>query len=290
MSNIIPKIAAIHDMSGFGRCSLTVIIPVLSSLGIQVCPLPTAILSTHSGGFGKFFLHDLTGSMEEYANHWKSIGLEFDCVYTGFLGSAQQIDMTAKFIDDFRRTQNQLVVVDPVMADHGKLYKTYTLEMQKKMKLLVEKADIITPNMTEACFLLEEPFINGSIDNQEIKRILKKLSDFGPDIVVITSVKGYNGSFYNIGYKRSDDTFWKVDYEQIPSQYPGTGDIFTSVFTGCLLNGDNLPVAMDKATQFLSHAVRMTYECKTSEREGVLLEKALGRLMDNTINNTYTSI
>lgn len=275
--NVVPKVAAIHDLSGYGRCSLTVIIPVLSAMGVQVCPLPTAVLSTHTDGYKDFFFHDFTDSMQHIADHWQKENIEFDCLYSGFLGSARQIEIVSDFFDSFRTKGKTLVVVDPVMGDHGKLYKTYTGEMQSKMRLLVEKADIITPNLTEACFLLGDTYTGEPMDAARIEGYLKKLSDMGPESVVITSMYTDDGCFANVGYNRLQDTYWKVAYNCIPVQYPGTGDTFTSVLTGSLLTGASLPAAIDKATGFVYSAIQTTYEHKTPPREGILLEKVLNR-------------
>lgn len=288
--NIIPRVAAIHDLSGFGRCSLTVIIPVLSTMGIQVCPVPTAILSTHSGGFGNFSFTDLTDNINDYISHWKSIDIKFDCIYSGFLGSEKQIDIVGNFFRDFKLKSNPLIVVDPVMADHGKLYSTYTIEMKEKMELLVREADIITPNLTETYFLLNEPYHEGAIDEKEMKRILKKLSQMGPDKVVITGVIEKCNYRCNIGYDKNTDKYWKVKYKQIPVDYPGTGDIFASVLVGGFITGDTLPMSIDRATQFLYTVIEETYKCKTPNREGVLLEKVLGLLNNRNIKCSYEVI
>ncbi|MCX7842134.1 MAG: pyridoxamine kinase [Clostridia bacterium] len=278
MDKIIPRVAAVHDISGFGRCSLTVIIPVLSSMGIQVCPLPTAILSTHTDGYKNFFFHDFTCGMRGIAEHWKSEGIEFDCLYSGFLGSAKQIAIVSDIIHEFKSRSGTLAVVDPVMGDHGKLYKTYTREMQDKMRLLVEKADIITPNLTEACFLLGEAYTGEPLDAEVVKSYLKRLSDMGPESVVITSTLLENSCYANAAYNRRLDTYWKISYSCIPKQYPGTGDTFTSVLVGGLLAGDSLAAAVHRATGFVEMAIRETFECGTPEREGILLEKVLGWL------------
>ena len=151
-----PRVTAIHDMSGFGRCSLTVALPILSAMGVQCCPLPTAFLSTHTGGFEGFTFLDMTDEMPKIARHWKSLGLRFDAVYSGFLGSARQIGMVADFIRDFRG--DGVVVVDPVMGDGGAVYRTYTPEMCAGTARLAEQADVITPNLTEAALLLGIPY------------------------------------------------------------------------------------------------------------------------------------
>lgn len=290
MKNIVPRVAAIHDISGFGRCALTVIMPVLSTMGMQVCPVPTAVLSTHTGGFSDFSFHDLTDTMTGYIDHWKRLDLKFDCIYSGFLGSEHQIDIVKDFIRDFKTKENQLLVVDPVMADDGELYETYTPAMKKKMAFLVQKADIITPNLTEAYFLLEEDYVENPMNENAMKAMLKRLSDMGPKIVVITGIPGQDGRHYNIGYDKAADICWKVGYESIPVNYPGTGDIFTSVLIGGLLKGDNLPMAIDRATQFVSLAVRITYGYRTPERDGVILEKVLGWLNNEMMHCSYEVI
>lgn len=155
MTNPIPRVLAIHDLSGFGRCSLTVILPVLSALGVQVCPLPTAVLSTHTGGFAEVAMRDLTDFLAESLSRYQELKLDFDCVYSGFLGSEDQIDICA---DCLSRYPDALKVVDPVMGDHGKPYRTYTPAMQRRMGELARHADLITPNLTEACMLLGQPY------------------------------------------------------------------------------------------------------------------------------------
>jgi pyridoxine kinase len=173
------------------------------------------------------------------------------------------------------------------MGDNGKLYTTYTTEMKDKMHLLVEKADVITPNMTEACFLLGEDYTNEPMDTALIKEYLKRLSEQGPEMVVITGVEAENGCHLNVGYTRYQDTYWRVPYDCIPAQYPGTGDTFASVLTGGSLRGDSLPIAIERATQFVSMAIRVTYGYRTPEREGIMLEKVLGLLKSELIYSGY---
>jgi len=288
MKNVIPRVAAIHDMSGFGRCALTVIIPVLSTLGIQVCPMPTAIMSTHTGGFSDISFTDLTDSMDAYMNHWKKLNLRFDGIYSGFLGSADQIRIVSNFIDAFDNGDT-LVVVDPVMGDDGVLYKTYNNEMQKKMRQLVSKAHIITPNMTEAAFLLENEYSEKPLAIEKAKSMLKDLSLMGPDTAVITGVMIEGKGYCNVGYSKKDDVFWLVKANLIPAHYPGTGDIYASVLTGDIIKGKTLPVAMAKATQFIYEAAKVTYSYSLPEREGVLLEKVLP-LLNNEDSGSYEKL
>jgi len=275
MCNIIPRVAAIHDLSGFGRCSLTVIIPVLSTMGIQVCPLPTAVLSTHTGGFENFYFNDLTDEMDAYAKHWKELDLQFDCIYTGYLGSIKQVDIVLNIIKLLKSVEKQLIVVDPVMGDDGELYSTFTVDMQHKMRELVHIGNIITPNLTEAAFLLNKPYPTEPLDLKEIKYYLRALSELGPDKVVITSVKTVNGQHCNAGYTKSTDTYFIVPYTPVPASYPGTGDIFASVLTGCLLKHDTLTNAVISASNFAAMASAETYKYRTTVREGVLLETVL---------------
>lgn len=271
------KVAAIHDLSGIGRCSLSVILPTLSAQGIQVCPVPTAILSAHTGGFGDVVLRDLTDYISPALEHYKHLGWEFDCVYSGFLASTEQIDHCLEFFECYK---NSLKVVDPVMADHGKPYKTCGAELRSRMGELAAVADVITPNITEAAMLLGENPVQPDVSMHKIKSFLVRLSEIGPKIVVITSVFS-DGKAYNVGYDRDHSKFWKVPYNVVNASYPGTGDVFASVLTGSLLRGDSLPIAMNRATAFLELAIKTTYSYSTDPREGIMLESCLDFLISN---------
>ncbi|KAJ48800.1 pyridoxine kinase [Clostridium tetanomorphum] len=286
----VKRVAAIHDLSGFGRASLTAIIPIISSMGIQVCPVPTAILSTHTGGFNDYSFVDLTDSMEDYINHWYKVGIDFDCIYSGFLGSVKQINIVSKFIDLFRK-DNTLVVVDPVMGDNGKLYSTMSIDMVENMRKLINKANIITPNFTEAAYLLGEE-CDENISQSNIKDWLIRLSNMGPDTVIITSVPDFqkDNSANVIAYNKEDNIFWKVSCKHIPAFYPGTGDSFTSVLVGSLLQGDSLPIALDRSVQFITTCIKASYGFKYPNREGVLLEKVLDTLKLPVIVSSYELI
>lgn len=290
MHNIVPRVAAIQDISGFGRCSLTVIMPILACMGAQVCPVPTAILSTHTGGFKNMTFTDLTDEMEAYINHWKEIELAFDYIYTGFLGNEKQIDTVIDFCESFKRTGSECVVVDPVMGDNGKLYQTYNEVMQEKMRDLVAKADIITPNLTEAMFLLQRDYETRSFDDKEIKEILVALANMGPNIVIITGMTDSSGTKVNVAYDRVKNIYWKVPYQEIAAHYPGTGDAFTSVLIGALIQGDSLPMAMSRAAEFISLAIKTTYGYQTKPREGVMFEKVLPALFKTTTDINYSQI
>ncbi len=271
------KVAAIHDLSGVGRCSLTVILPALSAQGIQVCPVPTAILSAHTGGFGEVVLRDLTDYISPALEHYKRLDYKFDCVYSGFLASTEQIDHCLEFFEYYK---DALKVVDPVMADNGKPYKTCTAELCSRMGELTAIADIITPNITEAAILLGENPVQPDVAMQKIKSYLVRLSELGPKIVVITSVFS-DGKAYNVGYDREHSKFWRIPYNMINARYPGTGDVFASVLTGSILRGDSLPIAMNRATAFLERAIKTTYSYSTDTREGIMLESCLDFLITN---------
>ena len=275
MKRSVPRVAAIHDLSGFGRASLTTIIPILSTMGVQVCPLPTAILSNHTGGFDSFSFVDFTEHMKAYIEEWKKLKIDFDCIYSGFLGSERQIQIVSDFIDDFS-TDDNLVVIDPVLGDNGNLYSTMTEDNVREMKKLVAKADIITPNFTEVSLLLGEDY-KEETNNEEMKVWLRRLSDMGPKIVVATSVpdQGVEKDSNVIAFDRDSDTYWKIRCKYIPAFYPGTGDAYTSVMIGSLLNGDSLPIALDKGVQFITQAIKASYGFDYPNREGVLLERVL---------------
>lgn len=276
-TNEVKKIAAVHDLSGFGRVSLTVVIPVLSSMGFQVCPLPTAVLSSHTQYPGFSFL-DLTDEMPKIIAEWKKLDIQFDAFYTGYLGSPRQIQIVSDFIDGFRQPDS-LVVVDPVLGDNGRLYTNFDEGMIREMRHLATKADVVTPNLTELFYLMDKPY---KVDNtdEELKTYLRLLSDEGPQIVIITSVPvrddSHRTSVY--AYNRVGNRYWKVTCPYLPAHYPGTGDTFTSVITGALMQGDSLPIALDRATQFILQGIRATFGYEYDNRRGILLEKVLHNL------------
>ena len=268
------RVAAIHDLSGFGRCSLAVIMPVLSAMGIQCCPVPTAVLSTHTGGFENIAIKDLTDYIAPALAQYKKLGIGFDSVYSGFLASAEQIDHCLEFFSAYK---DSLKVVDPVMGDHGKPYRTYTPELCRRMGELVNVADVITPNLTEAAILLGEKY-PPQLTAAEVRSWLARLCE-RVKVAVITVVTLAEGVIANVGCDRDKGGFWRVDCDYVPASYPGTGDIFASVLTGGLLSGDSLPIAMDRATMFTQIAIKNTYSYGLEPRNGVLFEPSLGWLI-----------
>jgi pyridoxine kinase len=278
--NKIPRVAAAHDMSGLGRCSLTVILPVLSVMGAQCCPLQTAYLSAHTAFpvSSEAAFCDLTGAMRRTVRHWAELGTEFDAIYSGFLGSAEQISVLQECIDTFR-TKKTLVLVDPVMGDHGTIYRTYTPEMCSLMCLLAEKADLITPNLTEAAILLGEEYENIPHDEAAYRGWLTRLSLRGSRSVVITGATLEPGMVGAASFCRENGEFdFSMDREE-RGEFSGTGDLFAAVLLGALLRGEKLPAAAARAVAFIRRCAAHTLELGTPLLEGVQFEQLLGGLI-----------
>lgn len=274
MKNPVLKIAAVHDLSGYGRCSFSVILPTLSVMGHQVCPLPTASLSTHTGGYEGFVFRDLTDDMSGWWEHWKKEGFEFDAFYSGFLGNVHQIDVTLEMIKSLPDTA--LVFVDPVMGDDGVLYSTYTEEMRCGMKLLVENADVITPNITEAAFLLDKT-PKDTYTKDEICTIVKELNKICRGSVVVTGVETPEGVGAAYIEREGNEVSFYI-HKKHKKSYPGTGDIFASVLLGRLLKKDSLERAVKCACDFIYSVVGYSNNFDYPTREGVLLEAKLSEL------------
>ena len=278
MQNTSLRVAAIHDLSGFGRCALSVILPVLSVMGIQVCPIPTAVLSTHTGGLGEVALRDLSDFLQPALAHYQRLSLHFNSIYTGFLSSAGQVDDCLAY---FRAFPSALAVVDPVMGDHGKPYRTCTPNLCRRMGELARAADLITPNLTEACILLGTKYITDeTLHTDKAKELLQKLGALGPRYVVLTGVPLQNGMLSNLGYDRETNAYWRFDAVKLPVSYPGTGDLFTSVLLGRFLKDQNLPAAIEDAGRFVGQVIQDTFAQSTDPRYGVLLEANLYRLFE----------
>ncbi len=276
----VRRVAAIHDLSGFGGGSLAAAIPILSTMGFQVCALPTALLSTHTGGFTGFHFRDLTDDMAAILRHWQQLGLRFAAVYSGFLGSPGQIRLVHEAIATVG--QDALIVVDPVLGDNGSLYSTMDGTMVAGMRQLIAHAHLITPNATEAALLLgEDPaqVMDQPLREATIKDWARRLAAFGPWWVVLTGLPSTEPDrTQTVAFDRRTNKFWRVACAFVPASYPGTGDIFASVLTGALLQGDSLPISLDRAVHFVALAIRATFGYGAPEREGVLLERVLPSL------------
>ena len=273
-----PRVAAIHDMSGFGRCSLTVAIPILSAMGVQCCPLPTAFLSTHTGGFEGFTFLDMTDEMPKVADHWASLGLTFQAIYSGFLGSARQIGIVEDFIRRFRRPDT-VVVIDPVMGDYGRVYQTYTAAMCDGMARLAELADVITPNLTEAALLLGRPYDALPAGEAGLRQITEQLSLEGRRSVVLTGASLAPGRTGAVCYDARTGRTQVVQTAYIAHEFHGTGDVFSSVLTGALVRGSTLADAAGQAAEFVRACAQWTAAEDLPMREGVDFEPLLGLLI-----------
>jgi len=274
-----PRVAAIHDLSGFGRCSLTVALPILSAMGAQCCPLPTAFLSTHTGGFTGFTFLDMTDEIPKITAHWKSLGLQFDALYSGFLGSERQIGLVEEFISAFR-APGTVVVIDPVMGDHGRAYQTYTPAMCAGMVRLAELADVITPNLTEAAFLLGEIPENLKTDEAGLRGITERLSLNGRRSVVLTGASLTPGQTGALCFDAGTGRTSAVQTAYIAHEFHGTGDVFASVLTGALVRGDSLTEAARQAAEFVRACAERTAAEDLPVREGVDFEPLLRLLTE----------
>ena len=274
---LTPRVAAIHDMSGFGRCSLTVAIPILSAMGLQCCPLPTAFLSTHTGGFEGFTFLDMTEEIPKVAHHWKSLDISFHAIYSGFLGSERQIGMVSDFIRDFR-SPDTIVVVDPVMGDHGQVYQTYTPAMCEGTARLAAQADVITPNFTEAALLLNIPYTDLPTGESGCREIAERLSLNGRRSVVLTGASAGPGLTGAMCFDAKTGQTSAIQTRRVPQEFHGTGDVFTSVLTGALVKGASLPDAARQAVDFVRACAERTAQEALPMREGVDFEPLLGLL------------
>ncbi len=271
------KCAVINDLSGFGRCSLTVAIPVISALGIQTCPVPTAILSNHTA-YPDFYFEDYSDRIAPYCEKWKGLNLRFDSIYTGFLGSETQIELILDFISQFK-DENTLLFVDPVMGDNGERYATCDIPLCNGMRKLVEKADIITPNLTEACLLADVPYIHDvkDADHEKIFEIAERLLDMGPQTVVITGVRT-GDMMHNFVRSRDNNERFYISSPFVAQEYCGTGDLFASLLCGYLTKGFPHREALQKTQDIVSRALEFSHKIGGHPLDGVAFEPFLKEL------------
>lgn len=269
------RIALINDLSGFGRCSLTVSLPIISSMKMQGCVIPSVILSAHTAYKG-VFKDDYTEKLPQYIDNWRSLKISFDSIYIGYLGSASQIPLMEQFIKDFKEPKTQ-IVVDPVMGDGGKLYMTFPEDLAKSLKKLVVLADIITPNLTEACYVLDIPYVGDEPSEETIKKLLVDLNKMGPKHVVITGIKT-GTKLRNAIYEEGEFTF--IDREKIGEERHGTGDIFSSVIVGEMARGKKLKEAVQRACFFVEKSIEYSMKLNVPPKEGACFEEFLSELAD----------
>lgn len=272
------RIVTVQDISCLGKCSLTVALPIISAMGIETCVLPTAVLSTHTA-FKDFTFRDLTQDISSIANHWEKEKFHFDAIYTGYLGSFEQLDLMKDFIQKFGG-KDVLTIVDPCMADNGKLYSGFTEDFSKAMAGLCSKATIIVPNMTEACFLLGIPYKASGYNQEYVADILSKLAELGPQKIVL---KGISFSEDKMGIAAYDSKTQQISWyfhKKIPQSFHGTGDIFASVLTGSLVKGLSLEESYKLAADFVVESIQQTLADEDWYWYGVNFEKAIPFLVN----------
>ncbi len=272
------RVAAIHDISCVGKCSLTVALPILSAAGIETSVIPTAVLSTHTGGFTGYTYRDLTEDILPIVSHWQTLGLHFDSIYTGFLGSFEQIDIVCEVFGRLKASDT-LLLVDPVMADNGELYKLFDSDFPVGMRKLCAKADVIVPNMTEAALLLGQPYREGPYTPAYITQLLKDLCALGPRKVVLTGVYFDGEQLGAAAYDRDTDTVGYAFSQRIAGSYHGTGDVFASALLSGLLNGLDLGLSAQLAVDYTVQSIARTREAGTDVRFGVNFEAGIPELL-----------
>ena len=283
--NPAKTVAALHDLSGVGRCALTVAIPVISAMGLQVIPAPTAVLSAHTA-FPDYVGLDLTDYLEGCLEKWCEMGMKFDCIYTGYMASVRQEEIARRFMD---RQPEAIKVVDPVLGDDGVMYRALPKDMPEAMKKLCRGADVITPNWTEAVLLTggegtaaEKDALPGtkirceSVTEAQVEAMLDRLMQLGPKKVLLTGVV-MDGRHVN-AWTGENGQMQTLEYEPVHASFPGTGDLFASVLTGALTKGESFADAVRLATDYVRETMIHTVNCKTQPVYGVQLEQTLGRL------------
>ncbi len=277
------RVVTIQDISCLGKCSLTVALPIISAYGVETCVIPTAVLSTHTM-FNGFTFRDLTSDMLPIKEHWQKEGFEFDAIYTGYLGSFEQLDIVKDYFKSLK-TSNTITVVDPVMADNGKLYKGFTVDFAHNMATLCGMADVIVPNLTEACFMLDKEYVASGYSRDYIKDILVSLANLGAKKTILTGVSFKEGETGVMGYDSETGEFFEYYHKRIDASYHGTGDIFSSAFVGGLMRGYTTLTALKIAANFTAECIEITANDKNSIKYGVNFEFVLPKLIDEIRKN-----
>lgn len=286
--DFVPRLAMINDIAGFGRCSTTVSLPVISVMKVQVCPVPTSVLSNHLG-FPLCHFDDYTSHMRDYIKVWNELGLTFDGLYCGFLGNEEQIDIVREFVEMFRPP---LFLLDPVMGDHGRAYSSITETHVQKMKELLPLADIITPNITEACLLTGTPWKDGEWTMQELSGLCERLADICQQESVSSSeasvgtvsgasivITGISQGDSLVNFLWDDGIYTTVASPIAGASRPGTGDIFASILAADAVRGETLLTSVQKAANFVGLCIAGSEKAGTPVQEGVVFEKYLAALL-----------
>ena len=271
------RVLAVHDLSCVGRCSLTVALPILSAAGLEASALPTAVLSTHTGGFTGMTFRDLTQDLPAIFQHWKTLDLAFDAIYTGYLGSAEQVALVEQLFDAFAG-QDTKIIVDPVMGDHGKLYPGMSEKMPQLMKRLCQRADVIVPNQTEAALMLGRPYLE-TPNQAELEELMQALREMTQASVALTGVSPEEGKLGAAVYDRETGQSACPAAPHMPGSYHGTGDVYASALTGAYLAGKTLVQAAQIAADFTQQSIVETLPLGIETRYGVCFERALPQLL-----------
>lgn len=270
------RIVTVQDISCVGKCSLTVALPIISAMGVETAIIPTAVLSTHTM-FSGFTCKDLTDQVKPITAHWKKENFGFDAIYTGYLGSFEQIDLMKEMFEEFK-TDSNLLFVDPAMADNGKLYPAFDEAFAKHMATLCAKADMIVPNITEAAFMTGIEY-KEKYDEAYVKHILKTLAEAGTKICILTGVSFEDNMTGVMGYDSEKDEFYYYSHPKHPVSYHGTGDIFSSTCIGAMMNGLDWKEAIAVAADYTSECIRVTYEDPNAITYGVNFETVIPFLL-----------
>ena len=278
----LKRIAAVHDLSGLGKCSLTVALPVISAAGVECACIPTALLSTHTGEFTGWTLRDLTDEMLPIARHWKRTGAQFDGVYTGYLANPAQAQTLEQVIDLISNPETTLIV-DPVMADNGSYYSNMGEEMCAAFRHLIRRADVITPNITEAALLTGMDYTPDGHDEEYLRRMFDSLAAMGPRMIAVTGIRS-GGMIGNAAYDAQTGETFRALRPMHEGLFYGTGDIFASSLAALLVRGADLPSALEIATALTDDSIARSLRHDTPRRFGVDFEGALPAYMDRVRN------
>lgn len=273
-NSYIPRIAAVHDMCGYGKCSLGVAIPVLSAAGCDVCPVPTALFSSHTL-YPNFVMRDTTDFLGDYLHAWQGIDVDIDAIYSGFLGSADQVELIRSLYATYPQA---LRIVDPVMADHGKVYPTYTPELCEAMASLAADATLLTPNLTEASIITQMDYEGQSPSDIYTAKMMDALLNKGAQYVVLKGI-AREGQIINLVGGQNIDTA-QVTNQLLPHNLHGTGDLYCSALLGALMAGTSLYDAVSFASQFVIDAIHVTVQQPHYQMRGVSFEPVLGKVTD----------
>ena len=271
------RILTIQDISCLGKCSLTIALPIISAMGVETVILPTAVLSTHTM-FKNFTVKDLTDELIPITDHWKSENVHFDAIYTGYLGSAEEIDIVKRIFREFK-TDDTLIFIDPVMADNGKLYPAFDLAYAKLNAGLCGEADVIVPNITEACFMTDTEY-KETYDEAYIKELLKKLAALGAKKTVLTGVSLSEGKTGVYGFDSEKNDYFIYQNDRVDAQYHGTGDVFSSVSVGALMRGFSMEDAFRIAADYTADTIRETLKNPEKPWYGVDFEATIPELIE----------